>query len=305
MLAQAMPLSRRSAIFEARASRSSGSITDRRQPDVPGRRPPPRAAARPSRCGARRDPVVAGRRCRSRSSNPAVMKWTIRAPRRSSRALVPRVVARRIATGGSGAAEGVPVIRRAASSGASSPDRSSTGLPGSQRLWNGPANRTMPVDASCSWIVTPLVLAERRELDSRSEIHRAATSHRCKRSSSVLDRLHPIPQGAARQHLAAVELTLGIARDAIGECPPGVDPDLPRRHRPHCAGCPSASQKPRNSGRENRKKWRLPNAKNPKSEVRTRRRLLRRIRPHLKEEAMSRPQATVRRVGRRPTANPK
>jgi len=43
----------------------------------------------------------------------------------------------------------------------------------------------------------------------------------------------------------------------------------------------------------------------PKSEVRTRRRLLRRIRPHLKEEAMSRPQATVRRVGRRPTANPK
>ena len=42
-----------------------------------------------------------------------------------------------------------------------------------------------------------------------------------------------------------------------------------------------------------------------KSEIRTRRRLLRRIRPHLKEEAMSRPQATVRRVGRRPTANPK
>jgi len=42
-----------------------------------------------------------------------------------------------------------------------------------------------------------------------------------------------------------------------------------------------------------------------KSEVRTCRRLLRRIRPHLKEKAMSRPHATVRRVGRRPTANPK
>ncbi len=42
-----------------------------------------------------------------------------------------------------------------------------------------------------------------------------------------------------------------------------------------------------------------------KSEIRTRRRLLRRIRPHLKEETMSRPQATVRRVGQRPTANPK
>ena len=40
------------------------------------------------------------------------------------------------------------------------------------------------------------------------------------------------------------------------------------------------------------------------SEVRTRRRLLWRITPHLKEEAMSRPQATVRRVGRRPTAIP-
>ena len=41
------------------------------------------------------------------------------------------------------------------------------------------------------------------------------------------------------------------------------------------------------------------------SEIRTRRRLLRRIRPHLKEEAMIRPQATLRRVGLRPTANPK
>jgi len=38
---------------------------------------------------------------------------------------------------------------------------------------------------------------------------------------------------------------------------------------------------------------------------RTRRRLLRRIKSHLKEETMSRPQATLRRVGRRPTANPK
>jgi hypothetical protein len=43
----------------------------------------------------------------------------------------------------------------------------------------------------------------------------------------------------------------------------------------------------------------------PMAQFRTRRRLLRRIRPHLKEEAMSRPRATVRRVGRRPTANPK
>ena len=41
------------------------------------------------------------------------------------------------------------------------------------------------------------------------------------------------------------------------------------------------------------------------AKIRTRRRLLRRIRPHLKEEAMIRPQATVRRVGRRPTANSK
>jgi len=40
------------------------------------------------------------------------------------------------------------------------------------------------------------------------------------------------------------------------------------------------------------------------SEFQTRRRLLRRIRPHLKEEAMSRPQVTVRRVGRGPTATP-
>ena len=39
-----------------------------------------------------------------------------------------------------------------------------------------------------------------------------------------------------------------------------------------------------------------------KSEVGTRRRLRKRIKPHPKEEAMSRPQVTVRRVGRRPTA---
>jgi len=44
---------------------------------------------------------------------------------------------------------------------------------------------------------------------------------------------------------------------------------------------------------------------NPKSEFRTRRRLRRRIMPHPEEEAMSHPQATVRRVGRRPTANSK
>ena len=38
------------------------------------------------------------------------------------------------------------------------------------------------------------------------------------------------------------------------------------------------------------------------SEFGTRRRLRKRIKPHPKEEAMSRPQVTVRRVGRRPTA---
>ena len=37
-------------------------------------------------------------------------------------------------------------------------------------------------------------------------------------------------------------------------------------------------------------------------ELGTRRRLRKRIKPHPKEEAMSRPQVTVRRVGRRPTA---
>ena len=67
---------------------------------------------------------------RSRSPKPRVTKRATGAPLRSSRALVPRVVARRISTGGRERSWGVPVRSRAASTGASSGERTSNAFPG-------------------------------------------------------------------------------------------------------------------------------------------------------------------------------
>jgi len=89
---------------------------------------------------------------RSRSAKPRVMNSAIRAPRRSSSALVPRVVPRRIDSTGSDRGGGVPVRRRAASTGASSGDRTSNAAPGGTSPGSSPDSST--TDASGSWRTT-------------------------------------------------------------------------------------------------------------------------------------------------------
>ncbi len=84
-----------------------------------------------------------GRCCvpmRSKSRKPRVMNSATGAPLRSSRALVARVVARRMASGGRGASAGVPVTRRAARMGASSGEATSNEVPGVTCSGSGPAS---------------------------------------------------------------------------------------------------------------------------------------------------------------------
>src|SRR5579864_977169 len=76
----------------------------------------------------------------SRSPKPRVRNSATGAPLRSSRALVPRVVARRMASGGSGRPGGVAVTSRAASTGASSAACSSTATPASSPGGSGPSS---------------------------------------------------------------------------------------------------------------------------------------------------------------------
>ena len=105
-------------------SRSSTSTTHA----YSGSRVATRSANRSGRCCV---PI------RSRSPKPRVMNSATRPPRRSSSALVPRVVASRMASGGSRPPKGVRVTSLAARIGASSGEASSMVVPAGGRSGSG------------------------------------------------------------------------------------------------------------------------------------------------------------------------
>src|SRR5688572_15102580 len=98
----------------------------------------------------------------SRSAKPRVRKIAVGAPRRSSSALVPRVVASRSSTGGSGAAAGVPVTRRHASTGASSGLASSQSAPAPRPAGGAPSSSTTPPSSQARAPTASLPSRERR-----------------------------------------------------------------------------------------------------------------------------------------------
>src|SRR3954452_2043873 len=102
---------------------------------------------------------------RRRSAKPRVIKRAVGAPLRSSSALVPRVVASRMAISGSSAESGVRVTSRAARTGASSGERSSKATPARSPAI-GSSRRRM-VESESSTVLGSLSLPSNRKVKPR------------------------------------------------------------------------------------------------------------------------------------------
>ena len=137
------------------------------------------------------------------------MKRAVAAPLRSSRALVPRVVARRMAISGRAAASGVPVTSRAASTGASSGERSSKGAPARAPGGSGRAQAQGSCRSDCHPTRSLDLMAEQAE--------REAAEESGGRSQAVARRTALSPADAAiRPRTALVESTLARWRRPSG-----------------------------------------------------------------------------------------